>query len=435
MLETVTSSQAAPEAAAGGDAPPHEDAHLAEASLGAAREGETPSPISADGASEAADAPPIEARSAPADANSSAADGGRIDEPTSRAEAPAAGPTREAPPVEPPRATLIPFVAPTSKRSGPGGLGRFATDRRFQTGAAAACLALIAVVAGGATLKEAATAQRDSQRLAQAVHALAARIEAVEAARPRDEAAEIRKAVNEARGGLASSRDLSATVAQLNARLDRLEREQQARLDKLGERIERDAAAHGADAQARAADLAARLDKLEKSDAGARLDKIDKADLVARLDKLEKADLPSRIEKVEKKVATQSVSAQPAVPPLPPQKDAAAASPGVSNEVTGSIDKPHPMEPIRGWYLLEVRNGSALVEGRQGLRQVAPGDLLPGAGKVERFEKRGREWAVVTDQGIIVQGSAGSYAPRVVLRPPVYGPFGGYGPAYGGYED
>src|SRR5579883_606260 len=420
MLETVTSSQAAPEAAAGGDAPPHEDAHLAEASLGAAREGETPSPISADGASEAADAPPIEARSAPADANSSAADGGRIDEPTSRAEAPAAGPTREAPPVEPPRATLIPFVAPTSKRSGPGGLGRFATDRRFQTGAAAACLALIAVVAGGATLKEAATAQRDSQRLAQAVHALAARIEAVEAAKPRDETAEIRKAINEARGGLASSRDLSATVAQLNARLDRLEHEQQARLDKLGERLERDAAAHGADAQARAADLAARLDRLEK------------ADVAARLDKIEKADLAARMEKIEKKVATQSAAA---LPPPPPQKDATAASPGVSNEVTGSIEKQHPTEPIRGWYLLEIRNGSALVESKQGMRQVAPGDSLPGAGRVERFEKRGREWAVVTDQGIIAQASAGSYAPRVVLRPPAYGPFGGYGPAYGGYED
>ena len=82
-----------------------------------------------------------------------------------------------------------------------------------------------------------------------------------------------------------------------------------------------------------------------------------------------------------------------------------------------------------------MRNGSALVENRQGVRQIAPGDSLPGAGKVERFEKRGREWVVVTDQGLIAQAPAGSYAPRVVLRPPTYSPYGGFGPGYGGYED
>jgi len=336
-------------------------------------------------------------------------------------------PAREAPPVEPARATLIPFVAPRRQGSALGALGRFAADRRFQTAAAAACLALVAIVAGGATLERAAKSERESQRLAQAVSAMSARIAAVETARPRDETAEIRKAVSEARGGLATSRDLSATIAQLNARLDRLEREHQARLDKLGDRLEREVAARGAESQTRSADLAQRLDRLEKTDVAARLDKLEKSDLAARVDKLEKADLSARIDKVEKKVAAQTASA---AAPLPPQK-AAAASPGVSNEVTGSIERPHPTEPIRGWYLIEMRNGSAVVENRQGMHQIAPGDSLPGAGKVERFEKRGREWVVVTDQGVIVQAAAGSYAPRVVLRPPAYGP---YGPGYD-YED
>ncbi|HLH48379.1 MAG TPA: hypothetical protein VKV96_03470 [Roseiarcus sp.] len=336
-------------------------------------------------------------------------------------------PAREAPAVEPVRATLIPFVAPRPQGAAFGGLGRFAADRRFQTAAAAACLALIAVVAGGATLERASKSERESQRLAQAVSAMSARIAAMETAKPRDETAEIRKAVSEARGGLATSRDLSATIAQLNARLDRLEREHQARLDKLGDRLEHEVAARGADAQTRSADLAQRVDRLEKTDIAARLDKLEKSDLAARIDKLEKADFAARIDKVEKKVAAQTASA---AAPLPPQK-AAAASPGVSNEVTGSIERPHPTEPIRGWYLIEMRNGSAVVENRQGMHQIAPGDSLPGAGKVERFERRGREWVVVTDQGVIVQASAGSYAPRVVLRPPGYGP---YGPGYD-YED
>jgi hypothetical protein len=339
-------------------------------------------------------------------------------------------PPLEAPRVEPPRVTLIPFVAPKPKSSPFGALGRFASDRRFQTGAAAACLALVAIAAGGATLQT--RSQDESQRLAALITTLSARLDAVEAAKPRDEAADIRKAVVEARGGLASSRDLSATVAQLNARLDRVEHEQQARLDKIGDRLEHDVAARNADTQARGADLSARIDKFEKADIATRLDRLEKADVVGRIDKIEKADVASRIDKVEKKM--QTAAAQPAAAPLPPQKEA-AAGPGVSNEVTGSIEKPHPSEPIRGWYLVEMRNGSAVVDNRQRAYQIAPGDVLPGAGKVERFERRGHDWVVVTDQGVITQAPPQSYAPRVVLRPPMYGPYGGFGPGYGGYED
>jgi hypothetical protein len=322
---------------------------------------------------------------------------------------------REAPTIEPPRATLIPFVAPSAANASRiGALGRFASDRRFQAGAVAACLALVAVVAAGASLDRVAKSQHESQGLAQAVSALSTRIDAIDAARPREEAVEIRKAVSEARGGLATSRDLSATVAQLNARLDRLEREQQARLDKLGERVDHDVAARSADVQARSVDLATRIEKLEK------------ADFASRIDKIEKADLGSRLDKVEKKVAPQAIAATPPTPPSAP-RDTTAAAPaaGVSNEVTGSIDRPHPTAPIRGWVLTAVRNGAAIVANRQGLHEIEPGDVLPGAGKVERFEKRGREWVVVTDQGIIVQ--AENYAPRVVIHPPMLGgPYGGY---------
>jgi hypothetical protein len=322
--------------------------------------------------------------------------------------------TREAPTIEPPRATLIPFVAPSAARTFRiGALGRFASDRRLQAGAAAACLALVAVAAAGAGLDRVAKSQHESQGLAQAVSALSTRIDAIDAAKPREEAVEIRKAVSEARGGLATSRDLSATVAQLNARLDRLEREQQARLDKLNERVEHDVAARNADAQARSVDLASRIEKLEK------------ADFASRIDKIEKADLGSRLDKVEKRVAPQTVAATPPTPPAAPRDATAAApAPGVSNEVTGSIERPHPTAPIRGWVLTEVRNGAALVANRQGLHEIEPGDVLPGAGKVQRFEKRGREWVVVTDQGIIVQAE---YAPRVVVHPPIMGgPYGGY---------
>ena len=443
----ISSSTVIPEEADGGSPPTSEASGLIVAETAAAPETEPPNVTESehgrDGAKAEASGEPIsdhtaeqraaeeetaETSAAPAVVGASVAE---VASPSDAAKSQndAAAPLREAPRVEPQRATLIPFVAAQPKSSPFDALGRFATDRRFQTGAAAACLALVAIVAGGATLQ--ARSQGESQRLAEAVSALSARLDAIDAAKPREEAAEIRRAVAEARGGLASAHDLAATVAQLNTRLDRVEREQQARLDKLGDHLEHDAAAHNADAQARGADLAARIDKLEKADVTARIDRLEKADLVGRLDQIEKADVTARIDKVEKKM--QSAAAQPAAAaPLPPQKEAAAA-PAISNEITGSIEKPHPSEPIRGWYLVEMRNGSAIVENRQGVHQIAPGDVLPGAGKVERFEKHGREWVVVTDQGVIPQPDE-SYAPRVVLRRPMYGPYGGFGPGYGGYD-
>ena len=58
--------------------------------------------------------------------------------------------------------------------------------------------------------------------------------------------------------------------------------------------------------------------------------------------------------------------------------------------------------PIEGWVLREVYDGIALIEGRnQRLYEVEPGQSLPGIGKVETIEKRGRSWVVITSKGII----------------------------------
>jgi hypothetical protein len=55
-----------------------------------------------------------------------------------------------------------------------------------------------------------------------------------------------------------------------------------------------------------------------------------------------------------------------------------------------------------------------------------------------RIEKRGREWVVVTDLGIIVPGApAAGYGAYANSRPPNgygYGPYGGYS-NYGGYGE
>ncbi|WP_445500915.1 hypothetical protein [Microvirga sp. G4-2] len=59
-------------------------------------------------------------------------------------------------------------------------------------------------------------------------------------------------------------------------------------------------------------------------------------------------------------------------------------------------------EPVEGWVLREVYNGSALVESRnRGIYEVMPGNTIPGAGRVEAIERRGGRWVVVTDKGLI----------------------------------
>ena len=52
--------------------------------------------------------------------------------------------------------------------------------------------------------------------------------------------------------------------------------------------------------------------------------------------------------------------------------------------------------------LRDVYGGVALLEGRSGgLREVAPGEYVPGVGEIRSIERRSRGWVVVTSRGII----------------------------------
>ena len=133
-----------------------------------------------------------------------------------------------------------------------------------------------------------------------------------------------------------------------------------------------------------------------------------------------KAKARREVEKLEKKAAAPAVVAT--LPPAPaapaaalPKQPALLPAPaaGISKETTGSIAPPRG--PIRGWTVREVHDGMAVVEGPAGFREIGPGDVLPGAGRVERIERRGRDWAVVTNQGYI--GGAAAANPGYVTGP------------------
>ena len=254
-----------------------------------------------------------------------------------------------APSVDPPRLELLPYAL-TDRAPPRAGLSRAVV----WASSLAAGLALIAGVAAAALYDHAretnliAAKSEETRSLAQTVKTLKDRIDAIEAARAHDEGADMRKIAAEMKGESAGVRDLSANLGQTNARIDKLERDHGARLDKLADRFDHETAG-------KLADLSGRLDKVEK----------------------------------------RPVAAAP-VAPAPPAKPVPAAA-MVSNETTGSIDRPK----LRGYWLVEADEGYAVIDGRDGPQQVAPGDVLPGIGRVQRIERRGRDWVVVTSAGVI----------------------------------
>jgi len=133
-----------------------------------------------------------------------------------------------------------------------------------------------------------------------------------------------------------------------------------------------------------------------------------------RLDKLEKAQAEP-MAKIAK--LSETVDKLRATPPAAPAQAAAAAP----KETTGSIaptqvataaalPAPAPAAPkteigrlpkIEGWRLRSAANGGALIEGRDGLYEVYPGDPIPGVGRVDAIRRQDGRMVVVTSKGLI----------------------------------
>ena len=233
--------------------------------------------------------------------------------------------------------------------------------------------------------------------LASGAHILKADLEAVRGGSAREEEP-------------SATRDPNAPLTQLTERLDQIEHEYGARLDKLGERFDQDSSS-------RFADIAARLDKLEKKAALPATPPSESADVVARLDKLEKriaaaatpaseiAGLTTRLNKLEKRAAVAGASSANPLPPAAPRQLSlmARAEPSAPNETARPAD-PGPV--LRDYSVESVRDGIAVINGRDGPQEVAPGDSVPGAGRVLRIEKQGNDWFVLTSRGVIASGPA-----------------------------
>jgi tetrahydromethanopterin S-methyltransferase subunit G len=232
--------------------------------------------------------------------------------------------------------------------------------------------------------------------LASAINAFKAPLEAITRPAERDEERSAIQAV-------------SAALTRLTIHLDQVEHDYGARLDKFGERIDQDSSS-------RFADVAARLDKLEQKGAAPAASAAEFADVVARLDKLEKrvvasaqpaseiTDITTRLDKLEKRATAPPSSAKPLLSARQKQSTLLAKA-----EPSASIQRARPNRPsplLQNYSVEDVRDGIAVVDSRYGSQQVAPGDFIPGAGRVLRIERQGDDWIVLTSLGIITGGPA-----------------------------
>ncbi len=275
---------------------------------------------------------------------------------------------------EPPRSSpsrdLIVVVEPPEPRSAQepprvGAAGRLFTSR-FHL-AATAALAVVVAVAGGLFFENRQQAQALAERtseteaLAHTLKSLKVRLDAIDTAISSADLASLRQSVGEIKSTMGSTREFGGALAQLSQRVDKLDHEASAKVDKLTERVDRDTSTLT-------------------------------------------AGLSSRIDKLEQKI----------VPPAPPQQAAQAKQPpirpkfaSVSMDGTGSIERPRPL--LRGYVVLDARDDVALIGGRYGEREVRQGDFLPGAGRVERIELGGAGWVVTTSAGVIASADYPRY--------------------------
>jgi hypothetical protein len=133
-----------------------------------------------------------------------------------------------------------------------------------------------------------------------------------------------------------------------------------------------------------------------------------------RLDKIEKAQaeptakLARLSEAVDKLKAAQAATV-PVAAALAAAKDVTGSiSPPATAAVAATVPLPMPkpevarLPTVEGWVLREVANGSALIEGRQGIYEVYAGDPVPGLGRVDAIRKQDGRWVVVTSKGLVV---------------------------------
>jgi hypothetical protein len=95
--------------------------------------------------------------------------------------------------------------------------------------------------------------------------------------------------------------------------------------------------------------------------------------------------------------------------PLPARPSASLASQANPGPSAAAIAMRQPLvaapetkpATIPGWTVVDVRDGTAVLEGPDGIRMAARGDTIPGLGRVESIVRWGNRWVIATAGGLI----------------------------------
>lgn len=154
------------------------------------------------------------------------------------------------------------------------------------------------------------------------------------------------------------------------------------------------------DAKAIRAEVSQRIARMEQAIAARLVALTDKQDVS---DREQAARIASLGAVIDKRLA---VPAAPAPQPVAPQAAKAAPAEPVQTgslaDPKGAVETKPKTAAVTNWAVREVYDGIAVLEDRKRrLVEVARGDMVPGVGRVETIERRGRAWAVVTKDGVI----------------------------------
>jgi hypothetical protein len=154
------------------------------------------------------------------------------------------------------------------------------------------------------------------------------------------------------------------------------------------------------------AKIGTRIDRIERSTAEPA------AKLAKAIETINRLDRRGAVAAASSAPAT-TASAAPAATPVPAPTPAVAAR--AAPDITGSIPLPRPKAArpttsdgappaavLRGWRVRDVFDGMALIQGRLGVIEVVPGDILPGLGEIRAVERQQGHWVVVTSRGVII---------------------------------
>ena len=220
-----------------------------------------------------------------------------------------------------------------------------------------------------------------NRELAGSVHALQARLDALQAS------------VGDQGKVAAQVRVLQAGLDTVKTNLGAVRGEQTAAVTRLDGKIDKLAQQPTSKMQG----LVDRLGKLERSS----VDAAPTASLPHATDRTTEAKLAEARTADARSVDTKPIDAKPVPRPI----DLKAADKGADTRLASAEDPAKP-QVLTAWVVRDVYQGVALIEGRRGTLEVVPGVSIPGAGIVKSIDRHGTGWTVTTTKGVVAYAAA-----------------------------